>query len=299
MVSQLAWLDHDDAQMRSALTAIELFKEESTVHEIGIGSIRDTIADVLFPGTSVLHTRARYLLFVPWLLDGTAELDLQPDRAVAELRWLEAQLIHSLLAGGETDGIVSSQARDRLRRMPSAACWAATLRYDIAPGRHRSRVTSVDRATSPPYVAWSPRPTTRACSPTTGARAWIRVGAAPSATWTPPLDDCSGTRCRPSGRSKALSDPHQTRSEPPRPGSAQVGSSNSSFFTPLIHAAISARVKNSTAPSGHLLSRTAIRPSGSAATSTQSPPPLPAPLKLLVRHAARDKSTGVIPRLLS
>jgi hypothetical protein len=65
MVSQLAWLDHDDAQMRRALTVIELLKEESTVDEIGIGPIRDTIADVLFPGTSVLHTRARYLLFVP------------------------------------------------------------------------------------------------------------------------------------------------------------------------------------------------------------------------------------------
>lgn len=51
MVSQLAWLDHDDAQMRQTLAAIELFKEESTVDEIGIGSIRDTIADVLFPGT--------------------------------------------------------------------------------------------------------------------------------------------------------------------------------------------------------------------------------------------------------
>ena len=131
MVSQLAWLDHDDAQMRRALTAIELFKEEGTVDEIGIGSIRDTIADVLFPGTSVLHTRARYLLFVPWLLDRTAKLGLQPDRAIGELRRLEVQLIHSLLAGGETDGVIGSQARDRLRRMPSAAYWAATLRYGI------------------------------------------------------------------------------------------------------------------------------------------------------------------------
>ena len=77
MVSQLAWLDHDDAQMRQASTAIELFKEESAVHEIGIGSTRDTIADVFFPGTSVLHTRTRYLI-VPWLLDPTAKLDLSP-----------------------------------------------------------------------------------------------------------------------------------------------------------------------------------------------------------------------------
>ncbi len=131
MASQLAWLDHDDAQMRQTLAAIELFKEENTVDEIGIGSIRDTIADVLFPGTSVLHTRARYLLFIPWLLERTVKLELPPDRAAAEMRRVEARLIHSLLAGGETDGVIGRQAGDRLRRMPSAAYWAATLRYGI------------------------------------------------------------------------------------------------------------------------------------------------------------------------
>lgn len=47
------------------------------------------------------------------------------------MRRAEARLIHSLLAGGETDGVIGRQARDKLRRMPSAAYWAATLRYGI------------------------------------------------------------------------------------------------------------------------------------------------------------------------
>ncbi len=65
VTSQIAWVDHDDSQRRRMLAVIELFKEEGTVDELGIGAIRDAIADILFPGTSVLHTRTRYLLFIP------------------------------------------------------------------------------------------------------------------------------------------------------------------------------------------------------------------------------------------
>ena len=46
---------------------------------------------------------------------------------------------------------------------------------------------------------------------------------------------------------------------------AQLGPSNSPAFTPLIHASISARVKNTTPSLGWLLLRTAMRPSSSAA----------------------------------
>jgi hypothetical protein len=131
MTSQFAWLDHDDTQRRRMLAVVELFKEEGTIDEIGIGSIRDTIADALFPGTSVLHTRARYLLFVPWLLDRAARSAPAPDRATSELRRLEVRLIHALINGGETDGVIGRQAREKLKRMPSAAYWAATHRYGI------------------------------------------------------------------------------------------------------------------------------------------------------------------------
>jgi hypothetical protein len=36
------------------LEVVDLFKEEGTVDELGIGSIRDARADSLFAGTSVL-----------------------------------------------------------------------------------------------------------------------------------------------------------------------------------------------------------------------------------------------------
>lgn len=50
------------------LEVVDLFKEQGTIDEMGIGSIRDTLSDALFPGTSYVHTRLRYVLFIPWLL---------------------------------------------------------------------------------------------------------------------------------------------------------------------------------------------------------------------------------------
>jgi Family of unknown function (DUF6361) len=79
MSSTFGWLDADNEQRRRMLEVVDLFKEEGTVDELGIGSMRDAIADVLFPGTSVLHTRLRYVLFIPWLLQRAAHKATPPE----------------------------------------------------------------------------------------------------------------------------------------------------------------------------------------------------------------------------
>jgi hypothetical protein len=113
---------------------LALFREEGTVDELGIGSIRDAIADILFPGTSVLHTRARYQLFIPWLLneaDARSATAATAANGVSELRRVEVKLIHALLKGEDNDGIIGRVAKDKLKRMPSAAYWAALNRFGI------------------------------------------------------------------------------------------------------------------------------------------------------------------------
>lgn len=48
------------------LDVVDLFREHDTRDELGVGSVRDAFADMLFPGTSTIMTRARYFLLVPW-----------------------------------------------------------------------------------------------------------------------------------------------------------------------------------------------------------------------------------------
>ena len=67
MPSTFTWLDHSEEQRRQMLDVLDLFREKGTVDELGLGTIRDAMADLMFPGTGAAQTRARYLLFVPWI----------------------------------------------------------------------------------------------------------------------------------------------------------------------------------------------------------------------------------------
>ena len=65
--SDLSWIDFSQKDRRRMLDVVALFRERDTRDELGIGSIRDAFADILFPGTSTIQTRVRYMLFVPWI----------------------------------------------------------------------------------------------------------------------------------------------------------------------------------------------------------------------------------------
>ncbi len=63
----LTWIDHDAEARERSLRILALFQERESRDELGLGGIRDSFADRLFPGTSTIQTRLRYMLFVPWI----------------------------------------------------------------------------------------------------------------------------------------------------------------------------------------------------------------------------------------
>ena len=65
MKPTLGWTMLSRAELRQAERLAS--GEQDTRDEIGFLLIHQGFADRFFPGTSVLHTRVRYALFVPWL----------------------------------------------------------------------------------------------------------------------------------------------------------------------------------------------------------------------------------------
>lgn len=129
-MSSLTWLAHSEAERRRTLDVIKLLGEPGTLDEIGIGGIRDAFADLLFPGTSTIQTRARYFLFVPWIylrLERGAPLG----EAGAEARRLEVRLIDALMGSEDTGGVIGREARARLQRLPSAVYWQGLESWGI------------------------------------------------------------------------------------------------------------------------------------------------------------------------
>jgi uncharacterized protein DUF6361 len=66
-MSSLAWIYFDEAERQRARRILALFQERESRDELGLGAVRDSIADHLFPGTSTIQIRLRYMLFIPWL----------------------------------------------------------------------------------------------------------------------------------------------------------------------------------------------------------------------------------------
>lgn len=131
MTSSFGWLDTDDEQRRRMIEVVDLFREQGTIDELGIGSIRDTFSNALFPGTSTLHTRLRYALFLPWLMQHAVARKNTAPEMISDFRQLEFRLIDSLLAGGEDEGVMGNVAGAKLKRLPSVAYWSALGRWGL------------------------------------------------------------------------------------------------------------------------------------------------------------------------
>ncbi|MDZ4312062.1 MAG: DUF6361 family protein [Cypionkella sp.] len=130
-MSFLAWIDFDQADRDRTRRIMDLFGTEESRDELGLGSIRDALADLMFPGTSVIQTRLRYMLFVPWIFRLAASRTGSAAARLDFTRGYEIRLIDALLAGGETTGIIGSEARAQLKRLPSDVYWAGLQRWGV------------------------------------------------------------------------------------------------------------------------------------------------------------------------
>ncbi len=131
MESSLTWLDFSERERRHALDVIDQFGDESTRDELGIGSIRDAIADLLFPGTNTIQTRARYFLFIPWIYLDLEDKEIGYPQVESRARKYEVALIKALVNGGEHEGVIGIDAQEQLQRLPSSVYWSGLRQWGI------------------------------------------------------------------------------------------------------------------------------------------------------------------------
>jgi hypothetical protein len=89
--------------------------------EIGFLLIHQRYADRFFPGTSVLHTRLRYILFVPWMYEGIGQ-GLAPKSINRAVEHAETQLAGRLSGVGIIGG---QKFPDATSQPPSIVYWTA------------------------------------------------------------------------------------------------------------------------------------------------------------------------------
>ena len=125
----LGWVDFSKSDRDMVLSVLRQLTEPGAVDELGIGTIRDGFSDILFPGTSTIQTRAKYLFIVPYIC---SELErggkLAPRQFIETLEQNELDLIDILAVNG-ADGVIGQRSRQTLRRKPSSIYWNALRTY--------------------------------------------------------------------------------------------------------------------------------------------------------------------------
>ncbi len=169
MQATLTWLDLTASDRDKMRRVLDLFKEQGTLDELGLGSLRDVLSEALFPGTSSIQTRLRYVLFIPWLYRRLEDRKVRAGEVQQAARRAEIDLIGPLETNSDGAGIIGQRARGALVRLPSSVYWGALTRWGVfqpqqSQGWYQSRFDAlvsgrgaVGRADDP-GVVWSRQP---------------------------------------------------------------------------------------------------------------------------------------------
>lgn len=130
MEGTLTWLDLTSGDRSRMRRVLDLFNEPETIDEMGLATLRDGFSNALFPGTSTLQTRLRYVLFVPWIYKRIEAARTSSADVAAAGRRDETGLIEPLRDSNE-NGIIGARAGASLARLPSSVYWSALVRWGV------------------------------------------------------------------------------------------------------------------------------------------------------------------------
>ena len=121
------------------LSVLDLLSESGTLDELGTAPIRDGFANLFFPGTSTIQTRAKYFMIVPYALkDLEYSSETNPNRMLRTLDEVERKCGEKLIGNGEdTDGIIGSRSLAQnkwVKRTPADIYWAGLRNFGIFTG---------------------------------------------------------------------------------------------------------------------------------------------------------------------
>lgn len=132
---KVGWIDFSSKDREKAMAVIDLMKENGAVDELGIGVVRDRLADILFPGTSTIQTRAKYFFIVPWCMIEAEKNFKNKVDYLKRLNNIETDVIKALIKNepSNTTGIIGKDSIGTLKRKPSEIYWNGLRTYNIMP----------------------------------------------------------------------------------------------------------------------------------------------------------------------
>lgn len=147
MASSLTWIDYDPSEQERMRNILALFKENDTLDELGLGSVRDAFSELLFPGLNTIQTRLRYMLIVPWIYLELENAKTSSEHIAHRAREYEYRVSRCLINNGESEGVFGKLAGEALKRLPSSVYWTGLgawgiRKFEGSQDEYHSRIDS-------------------------------------------------------------------------------------------------------------------------------------------------------------
>ena len=136
-MAQIGWIDFSPTHRQRVGSVLDFLKPEGMVDELGLGTIRDALANQLFPGISTIQTRAKYFFVIPYILYDYQILKPAQRRGKTPSQYLEHREYEIMWQLAERynyqDGKgvigISKRKPHKIVRRPSAIYWNGLYTY--------------------------------------------------------------------------------------------------------------------------------------------------------------------------
>ena len=138
---RIGWIDYSKDERNKIISILSLLGSHEALDELGIGSVRDAFSDMMFPGISVLQTRAKYFLLIPYMFNDACQKSqtgkLHSGHDVRSyIDRCEDSIVHTLINNSEhgAKGIIGSRNYYQNRTVstkPSAIYWNGIRTFGI------------------------------------------------------------------------------------------------------------------------------------------------------------------------
>jgi hypothetical protein len=145
MAANFGWIDFSDEQRQKVYAVIDLLDSGGTVDELGVGVVRDALADWMFPGVSTIQTRPKYFLIITEILSNYQRKYLNKEKIPSLNEYLneEENRIMKVLArnynfkdGNGVIGISIARENSELARKPSSIYWNGLRIHGLVDTQH-------------------------------------------------------------------------------------------------------------------------------------------------------------------
>jgi len=138
-MATLGWIDFSTNDRNRVGSVLDLLRPEGMVDELGMGTIRDGLANQLFPGISTIQTRAKYFFIIPYILYDFQATKPAKLRGKTPSKFLEDREYEVMWALAERyqyqegNGVIGISKRkpNKIVRRPSAIYWNGLNTYQF------------------------------------------------------------------------------------------------------------------------------------------------------------------------